>query len=482
MPNLSLKNSTSSETISAIFIIAFVSLFILANFMIGFVWPLYILAMAIGFILSLKFPKSGVFAIVFLTMIFERFFSLQTFVINKIEYKLYPLDILMLGIILSIILQIIFSKQKIKFKKTDWALVVFILLNFIYYFLSIFIFKSDQSLAFSTLKNYAFYGLFYFIIAFLIRGKEDLRKLFQFFLAGATAIIVFIAIGIIRGEGLWTEFTPLSTSGTRILAFPHAFFLAMAILGVLTYLIFQRGIYKKTFFVLMLVWAVGVTGSMMRHLWISLGIAIASLYFIIPKSERKKFRGILGKYATLFLVGLVLFFYLSIMLPNSEINKIGSSVSDVISQRVGSLSNVSEDESFAWRSAVWKEAIVEFGQNSILGIGSGQKLYVEIGAYRDLVEVRNIHNSPLIILVQLGLLTFASFVFLIIITAKNLLKKTDKNWIDFLLLALLANYTIAFFFQPYLEANHMAIWFWIILGLMRVSADKNFLKNDEKFQ
>ncbi|MFA5993534.1 MAG: hypothetical protein WC823_01090, partial [Parcubacteria group bacterium] len=81
------ERKISVETVSAIFIIILVSLFVLANFVVGFVWPVFILTMLIGFMLAAIYPRSGMLAIVFLTMVWERFFTLQTFFIGKSEYK-----------------------------------------------------------------------------------------------------------------------------------------------------------------------------------------------------------------------------------------------------------------------------------------------------------------------------------------------------------------------------------------------------------
>jgi len=70
MPNINPKKSIQPETISAIFSIAFLSLFILANFFVGFVLPLYLLAVAIAFVLAVMHPRSGLLMLLFFTLIF----------------------------------------------------------------------------------------------------------------------------------------------------------------------------------------------------------------------------------------------------------------------------------------------------------------------------------------------------------------------------------------------------------------------------
>ncbi|HBU25074.1 MAG TPA: hypothetical protein DEB07_02430, partial [Candidatus Moranbacteria bacterium] len=71
------------ETIMAVFGIVFVSLFILANFLFGFILPLYFLSMAAVFCIAVVYPRSGLYAIVFLTIIFERFFTLAPLILGK---------------------------------------------------------------------------------------------------------------------------------------------------------------------------------------------------------------------------------------------------------------------------------------------------------------------------------------------------------------------------------------------------------------
>ena len=70
------KKREEEELILAITGIVFVSIFILTNFIFGFVWPLYVLAAGFLLFFSIIYPRSGLYALVFLTIIFERFFTL----------------------------------------------------------------------------------------------------------------------------------------------------------------------------------------------------------------------------------------------------------------------------------------------------------------------------------------------------------------------------------------------------------------------
>lgn len=462
------KNSLKLEKTGAIFIILLASFFILSNFTVGFIFPLFIFFFGLSAVIAFSHPRSGIYAIVFLTFIFERFFTLQPIIIGRSEYKLYPLDILFLAVILGIIFQKIQGKIKFNFKKIDFLLIGFILLSAVYFVAVIFIGKSDFALSFSSFKNYAFYPLFYFAIIFLINKKEHLENFLRFAFAGAVGIIFFIIFGIVSGEGLWSQFTPLSTEGVRTLAFTHAFYLSIVLMGAISYFIFNKQAFSKIYYAVLILWIVGIMGSMMRHLWIGLAVAIVLMYFIIPKDIKNNFRKLtisIIASALIFFVGLV---YLASIFPNTEISDASNSVSKVISSRFVSVFSASNDESFAWRTVAWKEALKEYSKNPVLGIGFGKKVFVEIGKYRDLVEVRNIHNSLLVILVQMGILPVILLLLFIYKNAKSLWKKASKDWLDYALLGIACFYLVVILFQPYLETNLLGIFFWMILGLIRV--------------
>jgi O-antigen ligase len=481
------ERKISIETISAIFIIIFASLFVLADLTVGFIWPLFVLAMAIGFGISAAYPRSGVLAIIFLTMVWERFFTLQTFFIGKIEYKIYPVDFLLLGIFVSVLAQYVFSSKKMKLNKIDWILAGFVFLNAIYFIFSYLILKSDAYLAFSSFKNYAFYSLIYFAVIYLFRDRDDLRRLFRFFLAGAVFLIGFVLIGFIGGEGLWSGYTPLSTSGVRKLAFTHGLYLTLAFFPVLLSLLFEaeKKSRRKWLFFLLLIWAVGIVGTLMRHLWIAMAGVSVMLAIFLPEGKRKAMWDFSIRFALPFVaVGIFVFYALS-MDPQSSLSRSVTSSLGVVSERAGSLVISTDDESFSWRSLVWKGAYERFKTDPIFGIGTGEKIYVEDqpNHYKDYIEVRNIHNSYLAILIQLGSLGLAIFLLFVLGNVKALLFSKGDGTYDFYkysILSVLGIYLLSIPFQPYLETNLLAIFFWMSLGLARILPEMKdeFLKID----
>jgi len=454
------------EIINAIIIIGLVSLLILVGFIAGFSLPLFLLIMSVSFLITLVYPRSGIYAIVFLTFIFERFFTLAPIMLGRDEYKLYLVDIILIAIFISFFLRITnFTKLRMIFEEGKY-LIVFIILTSIHFFIDIFILGVDKQLAFSSFKYYVFYPLIYFAILILFRNRENVIKLFQFALAGAVGIIFFIIYGIIFGGGLWVEFTPLSTSGIRILAFTHAFYLSMAIITLWVWNLFKN---KKSAWsnVLTVIWVIGIVGSMMRHLWIGLVITIITIYFFISKEKRKIFQEKIFKYvlATIFIIMITLF--ISLIAPYyTQTSKVTDGVVSSIEERVGSFSNVGGDESFFWRELVWKKVIKDYTQTPIWGLGFGKEIFVETDNYRDFVEVRNIHNSWLTLFVQVGPIIFLFFIFFLFKSIKKIFKEKSNDWLSVALIILTVNYFVIAMFQPYFETNMLGIFFWIILGII----------------
>ena len=84
------------EIFSTLAVFVLVSIFIVSTFLFGafswfIFWPIFIVA---GFLIALR-PRVGLFSIILLTMIWERFFTLQPIILSGRIIKLYPLDILL---------------------------------------------------------------------------------------------------------------------------------------------------------------------------------------------------------------------------------------------------------------------------------------------------------------------------------------------------------------------------------------------------
>ena len=490
------------ETGSALFIIAFVSMFVLANLFGYYSLPLFFLAMAAGGAIAFFYPRAGLAAAVFLTFIFERFFALQPLFIGRNEYKLYPLDIILIAVLASVALHLFISRHSErseesrnnsaavldngipqknrsggKIKSAGFYLTAFIILSAIYFFISVFVLKNDFGLSFSSLKYYSFYPLLYFAAAYLFGSREKVLWLLKFALAGAVGIIFFIVYGLVSGHGLWSDFTPLSTEGVRTLAFTHAFYLSMTLTAVVIYAVYSREkqsrghgreqMIVKILSILAAVWIIGIVGSMMRHLWGSLLVVFLAGLFLVPQKLRKKYLRTAAAYAGAALIAIMVFTYLALMFPASTMNDVAARAGEIISRRVESLGSVSTDESFSWRNVVWKEAAGEYLKSPFFGVGFGKKLYTQIESYKDYVEVRNIHNSYLVILVQMGIPALILLGFFAWRIVKEIKANWRGDWMETGFVLVLIGLLVNFMFQPYLETNLLGIFFWLTLGLLR---------------
>jgi len=463
------KLKLNIETVNAIWIIILNTFLIAAGFVTGFVWQLFLVVAVFSFLISFRYPRSGIYAIVFLTLIFEMFFSLSPIKIGSNEYKIYFLDIILLAVFVSYFFQIIFilaNKKNTVHLKENKYLIFFFVLIFVH-FLADVLNGADKNLAFSSFKHYIFYPWLYFAIIFFFNKKEDFLRLLKFYFIGTIVIIFFIFWGSITGKGLWTEYTPLSTEGIRILDFGHAFYLLMAVLSVVVLSLYRKNKNRLWLDIVLFIWIVGILGSMMRHLWIGFFLSLIFLYFLIDKEKKKIFFQKISKAGVYLLGGIFLILFLFLLSPHySNFNKaISESVQAVQIRTVSIFSNTDNDESFSWRGLVWRESAKEYLKNPIWGVGFGKKIYVESIDYKDFVELRNIHNSWLVLFFQSGLLVSLFFIIFLAKTFWKLIRIKNKSWGAVIVAVLLFNYFIVSIFQPYWETNMLAIFFWILLGL-----------------
>ena len=468
--NRRLAIKLDSELVWAWWLILLFSGFLLLNFWQGFNLAVYLAVAIFGLLIPVVYPRAGLYALTWLTLVFAKFFTLQSFVFNQQEYKFYLVDIIFTGILIGLLPRLLKGRLKLPLKLPDLLLLAFFLLTFVYFALSVLSWNGNFALSFSSFKNYAFYPLFYFVAYWLLADKRTLKLWLSFVVSGAVAIIGFIIYGLVNGQGLWTEITPLSTIGSRILDFDHAFYLCLVVIFCLVYLVYKRGASLPWFYLLVPLWLVGIVGSLMRHLWVALALTVAAIYLWLPAVKRANLRRLLVSYGVVLLILGVVAIWLVNILPFSGFSRVYQEAANQLSTRAESLTNPN-DTSFAWRTAVWQSIWQKYKTNVITGLGFGQKVFIDMGDYRDYIEVRNAHNSFLAIFVQLGLAGFILFVWFGWATFWRLLKSpaaTDQALVaKYSLAGIIIFCTAAFLFQPYLEANFFNIPFWLSLGLAR---------------
>lgn len=150
--NESINSLNKQATISFVYLALITVLYLC----FGLSLPLYLLfvLMAVIFIMPSSYYL-GLILMVALTMVFEKFFTLQSLTIGTEIYKLYPIDIIMALTILAIFIAVKIKKEKIKFL-FGWPekfLAFFLVLASAYLIRSIFDINADFSSAFSSFKN-----------------------------------------------------------------------------------------------------------------------------------------------------------------------------------------------------------------------------------------------------------------------------------------------------------------------------------------
>jgi len=438
-------------------------------------WPIFYLAFAF-LALLLILPddyRLGFSLVLVLTMIFERYFTLQGLVIDKDVYKLYLIDIILILTFGSLVLNHYFKKNQLKitWQKPEFFLLLWLLAVSAYMIRAVFDINADLAVAFSSFKNYLFYPLIYFLTLLIVKNRQTLKYFYHLIIIVGAGLIVFLFIGLARGGGLWTEFTPLSTAGVRYLAGTHAFYMLLASLMAISLLLYKR--LQPVSFALMIIafWCFGVTVSLMRHLWLALGLGLIAIFVLIEKNL-KQYSLTLALKTSLILVSSL--FGVLLLINLFYFNGSFGSISDFFqntSDRALSLFDLSEDSSASWRQELWYDAKNLWEKNPLWGIGFGRTILIDNADWQNFEEVRNIHNSPLAITVQMGLFGLMIFIILIlsiiISSAKNIFQDDDLRPYYIGLSASLVAFIASSLWQPYLETNLMGLWFWLILGLMR---------------
>lgn len=457
--------------------------FIITNLLFGYSLSLFVLAMfGIAFFVFMK-PEIGVPVVIVLTMLFENFFTLQPLILSQdISYKIYPLDmVILITFAAAIISSLVGSKRrKIYFGFLDLWLLAFMSATFVYFIVSA-QGSGDFELAFSAFKNYSFYALLYFLIVFLVQNKKDYFESVNSFLIGGVGVIFFIIIGLLRREGLWTDLTPLSTEGTRTLAFAHAFYSSMVLLMIVALANFKVIKSKALVFSGMWIYIAGLMGSLMRHIWIAIAVSATALFVTFPQKARAQFSRFAAQNVALMVIVLSMILLGAVLFPLSEFSRTAESAAFPLYSRVRSLiaatgliEQSAFDVSTNWRLFAWRAARDSFVANPITGIFFGKELLVDFGSYRLFIPIRDLHNSYLVLLVQMGLIGSMLFIFInmsVVLRfwqwwwrsfAKRKLEKLD--YYNYAMMALYINFMVAAFFQPYFEVNFTGIFYWIILG------------------
>jgi len=474
-------NKISETVIYTALSTTIVAIFVVASFFISFNLPLYVACIVLASIFILKKPEVGLYATILLTAIFGFSFGLLPFEWDDSIYKIYILDILVIVTCLSFLFYKL-NNPKVKIKIGE-KLGILILVFIAYCFFSmIYGIMSGGSfeLAFSTFKNYALYSVFFFLVINIIKTKEKLREVIYVLIIAGILIIPFIFLGLFQGSGLWIEFTPLSTEGTRLLAPNHAFDLCVAIIFTINFVAFRKNIFGKYTIPIVFIEIIGVIGSLTRHLWIALFVGLALSFIFLPKKNKKNLFKLFS-YQILFLLLIVIIYALVSFILTQEVKIFGLDYAKDAVIRLQSLFLYSEsqDSSIYFRIFSWEKALSLFKESPIVGIGFGHKLSFDVFGWPLIIPMRELHNNFVGIIVQMGILGFLTFVVFnvyFLVKGFSLLKDKSKKYYPYILGAISCYFVflVAANFGTYFDSNIFVTFYWIFIGVVFVVND---LKN-----
>lgn len=449
-------------------------IFVTTTFIFGKpVWLVLTIVLILSLLMVAFSPLAGFISILVSTLVFERYYTLQG--VHGFEMEGAPIFLmdLMFVVTLFSILARRLATRRLNFNLELNNLLILVYLIFCLLGLVAGTLKgNDLILNLATFKNYFVYVLFYFLTISLVTTKIELKRILQWLMGSGVLLIFFIVVGMVTGQGVWSEFTPLSTIGSRLLAGTHAYYLTIPL--VLSIVAFSTQKNQKSsplLILLMVVWLTGLLLSLQRHLWISVGVGI--LFLLLTLQTNEKFR--LFKILT---VGLAFFttFIIIIKLLSSAFlatpTIIEKEIFSAISSRFYSLSTFSSDVSAVWRLDIWREVLGIIISNPLLGVGFGYQIIQSFPWESFAYAIREVHNSFLALAAQIGLIGL--FIFLAIfveffIKAWRRLKETTELRLELLsIMTILIIFFVAANFGTYLEINLFAIWPWFFLGLGQV--------------
>jgi len=467
--------------------LAVITLFSLLIIYLNFFQPstvVFLLFLLTGAVLIFAEPSAGIIALTIITMTLERWFGLQPLNLFGLDLKIYLLDFVLIITWLAAFFR---TKPRAlrSYKKVGKLLVFWTLIISIWCFLS-WLWGGDKFLIASAFKNLVFYPISIVTLTLLYcQNNKNWLQIFKSILVGGLLITIFILLGLISGRGLWSEFTPLSTAGSRLLAATHAFFIIFPLYLLLTIrsdgkrvFNFRNGSWDLIVFFL---WLVGLIVSLFRNVWLGVFGGVVAIYYFLKGSERVRF---VKNFLNIFLLGffsLIIFVWLSYLITGD--NSVATPYLESIQERVGALNPTSlKDSSARFRLAAWQEAREKLSLHPFFGIGFGRNIQFSLDDSDYQVDVRELHNDYLAMLLQLGLvgaLALFGTLFLLVREAYLIASRSVGKYRPYLIasLAWLFTYLILSALGTYWETNFYIIFFWLVLGLV-YSAKKLKEKND----
>ena len=474
--------------------VAAMSVHIISGLFFGPSMVMLMFALIIVFLSTVMHPQVGIFTIFICTMWYERNFTLAPIFINGASYKIYPLDFCILFTVLSLTARFIEGKIKFRPHPLDWFVLMFggiCTLSL----LSSYWRGLDMPVAIGTYKNYFLYAIVYLICTIILQTKEDWIRLLNWLMIAACGLFFFLFYGLIAGHGLWSEYTPLSTAGERLIAGTHIFYLMMFLFWLAASYIYREVKDKKDKYrSAALIGAMSICGlalvvSLVRHLWLAVPAVIAFWLIFLPTMRRRlKFLTMIGMVAVLTAVFSFAYIYVGKAIHGSDAGLTIANASEVLGERADITSITSSfissddgknilqgDASFHWRLTVWKVGFSAWMTHPFFGLGLGYHISGLENNWPFEIALREIHNDYLAMLYQMGVVGFIAVMeFMFYLWYGFFRERSDlmdedpaEGRLMFAFWSSACLFMIGFLISVYWDVNFFNIWWWLAIAALR---------------
>ena len=398
------------------------------------------------------------------SVVYEKFF-LESSIISPTE----PICVFLLLLYIVLFFLNFDSFSKYRMNNISKSILFYLLILLISSFFSV---NSKVSFKYMAVNIWYIIPFYFFLFYYFKSGKNRINYFILSTLFSLSIIILFTLIkhnihGFTKESAHWIchPFFRDHTSYGAMISFylPFSFY----------YFKFSKGFKKKFFFLVFIVYVLGIIFSFTRASWISIIISGGISLLIIYRVK------ILFPLVFLSLCIVGYFSFQEEFSMFLKTNKVVSSSN--LTEHFTSSYNISNDDSNLERINRWKSAWSMFKEKPVLGFGAGTYAF-EYGAYQELGLKTKIstnfgdkgtaHSEYLGLLAECGILGLIAFLSIIIsvysIAIKTYYRLKEKKKKYFLLLTIFSFSTYVFhaFLNNFLDIDKVAIPFWGMIAVI----------------
>ena len=447
------------------------SLFFLAagNYII-LLLPVFLLLIVIAFLSIDKF---------FLILLFAVPLSVQLrFLVNDPPANLYlPTEIMAFIILIIMIYKLVGSREYDRKLLTRHVSIIVLIMLFWMLVTSLTGELTGVSLKYFIARLW-FVSAFYFLALELFRKPGFIKKAMLAYMAGMVPVVIYNIVNL-YGSGLFNQ-RAAHSSMDPFFNDHTSFGAALAFLiPVCIWFVYKSspGIKRILYLMMLFIFIAGIVFSYSRAAWISL---FAVLFFGVLMLLKISWRVTIPS-------AILTFFIIVMMWPSIviKLNDINQRSSGNMAEHLGSVANISSDDSNMERINRWKCALKMGAEKPLTGWGAGsyQFFYAPYQLSHDRTSIStnfgtrgNAHSEYLGAFAETGIPGAVIFLLLVVFAIAAGLKAWDKNTDQrFLVLALLCgllSYVIHGALNNFLDTDKIAALFWMYIAALVVLKDK----------